>query len=196
MNEKKLIWAIVIVVLWAVFAIAAPVDHVYVSNELVDKFNLDGSLDMNFLNPGDANMCRLLAVDGTSGNVWLGCDGDLAVALFSSDGTILNFVLVGPVDGQICVDPFGNAWVTDRPTNIVRKFLPDGTYVNSYSTGGSNSGAIACDRLGNVWTANDSSQDVSKLDNNGNILNIYPLPSWAPTIAIDQLDNIWLGGGS
>ncbi|GEM_PF-3007994 len=173
-------------------AFSAPVDHVYVSNERVDKLNLDGSLDKNFRAPNSKN-CRALAVDGTSGNVWLGCSSDNYVYLFSSDGVLLNSSDGIQIGGLACVDPFGNAWFADASSNNqVRKFLSDGTYVNAYPVGGSLPNAIACDSLGNVWTVNSPSNNISKLGNDGSLLGTFPVTNTPQGIAVDSENNIWV----
>ena len=86
-----------LILLVSATARAAPVDHVYVSSKNLDKLNLDGSLDINFLDPSLAT-CRQLSVDGNNGNVWLGCENAVpltettsGVGLFTSDGVLITF---------------------------------------------------------------------------------------------------------
>jgi len=170
----------------------APVDHVYVSNNRVDKLNLDGSLDINFRSPNTEN-CRTLAVDGTSGNVWLGCSSNNDVIVYSSNGTSLDSCPgCGNMSGAtMCIDPYGNGWFGSGGTTI-KKFSPTASLLGTYDTGGSISRAIACDSLGNIWTANSSSNDISKLANDGSFIGTFPTTNVPEGIAIDGENNVWV----
>ena len=73
MNGKKLLGIVILLTLWVAQAFSAPIDHVFVSSNKLDKINLDGSLDMPFLPGSTDGVCQQITVNGDSGDVWLGC---------------------------------------------------------------------------------------------------------------------------
>lgn len=83
---------------------------------------------------------------------------------------------LGTFQGQIAVDPQGNAFVTSLAGNRIYKFNRQGTLLTSWGTSGTGNGqfsgayGVTVDDSGNVYVVDHGNERIQKFDNNGSYL--------------------------
>jgi hypothetical protein len=176
----------------------------------------DFSLSLNFTGGGgltSASGANFLALDA-SGNLWITNSGTNSVTEWNNQGAAMTpssgyttASLVSP--GAIAIDATGNAWICDQNGLTELNFLGTELMGSPFSGGGLTASGclnVAIDGSGNIWATNSNS--VAKFDNLGDPLSpasgytISTSPtdsdtvSVQPPIAIDSLNNVWVGVAS
>ena len=145
-----------------------------------------------FIHEGDgqSNYPTGVAVDPTTGDVYVADGGNDRVQKFDSDGTFLTaWGTQGTGNGQfnnltgVAVDPTtGNVYVTDL-NDRVEVFDSDGTFLTAWGSRGTGNGqfngpsGVAVDpTTGNVYVADDQNRRVQMFDSDGTFLTKRGVP--------------------
>jgi DNA-binding beta-propeller fold protein YncE len=134
-----------------------------------------------------------LAVDPTSGNLYVPNHGAGAIGVFDSSGDCLaQFAVPSPI-GVALHPTSGNLYV---PTgNSIRVLTPAGALVSDFSVAAQSSGprAVAVDSSGNFYVANG--RTAAKYNPSGAFLRVIdPNPSFG--VAVDDEDNVYVNEGT
>jgi len=94
------------------------------------------------------------------------------------------------------IDTNGNIWHAHYSSNVITKYMPDGTLYAGFpkGTGGANydRGVAVTPADNNVWVANSGGSNVSRLDNNGNLLKVIGVGSNPTGVAVDADGKVWV----
>jgi aldose sugar dehydrogenase len=123
-----------------------------------------------------------IAIDPSSGNVYVADTDSHRIQAFSSNGTfIMEYGEYGEEDGNfrspegIAVDQEGNVYVADTENNRIQAFS-NGTFLTQWGEYGNNDGefrspeGIALDQQGNVYVADTQNSRIQVFSNNGTFL--------------------------
>jgi DNA-binding beta-propeller fold protein YncE len=174
----------------------------------VTAWGSNGSGNGQFLNGG---YYVGVAVDASTGSVYVTDNGNNRVEKFTSSGTYLTqWGSFGSDNGQfkypygIAVDNSGNVYVADASNNRIEKFDSSGAYLTQWGSGASPDGrfgafGVALDGSGNVYVADPGNNRVQKFTSSGSYLTqwgssgtgngqfIYPTG-----IAVDGSGNVYV----
>ena len=145
----------------------------------VTQWGSKGSGDTQLYGPSG------VAVDRSSGNVYVADTYNNRIQKFTSDGKMVlaNWGSYGPDPGQfaypwgIAVDSSGNVYVADNYNSRIQEFSSDGkTVLANWGSKGSDPGlfnrplGIAIDPLGNVYVADTQNNRIQKFTTDGTTL--------------------------
>jgi DNA-binding beta-propeller fold protein YncE len=155
-----------------------------------------------------------IAVDPSSGNVYVADTANSRIQVFSNDGTYIsnwgkydevsrNGTLKFPQ--RIALDEQGNVYVADTANNRIQVFSNDGTYISNWGKYGRGNGSlnspqdIALDEQGNVYVADTANSRIQVFSNDGTYISnwgrygtgngSFNQPSG---IAVDQEGNVYV----
>lgn len=113
-------------------------------------------------------------------------------------GPLLNGTSWGSISRNsygICLDPFGNVWVTQSAGNVIRKYASNGTLLGGFQHGNNNAQGCVCDRTGDVWVAHSLARatTVGHIANNGTYIGNVQLDGGiSPTgVSVDGNGFVW-----
>jgi len=112
-----------------------------------------------------------IAVDQTSGNVWVSNRGDNKLYQLGPAGNVIGSYTVGSLPYHLRIDASGNAWCANWGGNSISKVTPAGVVTTTAVGGAFNPQGTALDGLGNLWVGGDNR--VFKFDANANLLATY-----------------------
>jgi tripartite motif-containing protein 71 len=122
--------------------------------------------------PGQLNQPNAVAVDGTSGSVYVADTGNNRIQKFSSSGAfLLQWGTLGTGDGQfsgpkgIAVDSAGSVYVSDTGNNRIQKFNSTGSFLAKW---GSGPGSAPTQLSGPLGLAVDSNNFLVYVADTGN----------------------------
>jgi sugar lactone lactonase YvrE len=135
-----------------------------------------------------------IAVD-SSGNVWVGDNGNHRIEEFSSSGTYLKQLSIGYSDFWMGFDKYGNMW-SNNGGEYTDKWSTTGTSLLSLSLG-YYPGGIALDTSGNVWVANGNGNTISEYTNTGTSVSSFTTSGLSALnqpagMAFDGGGNLWV----
>jgi tripartite motif-containing protein 71 len=173
-----------------------PDGNLYVAdttNERIQKLDTSG----NFLDQwGSYGDCSVVCADGqvfdpagiavnpTSGNVYVADTGNDRIEEFSSSGTFIRkWGVTGTADGNLkapkglWIDGSDNVWVADSGNNRVQKFSATGTFLAKVGTYGTGNGQLkgpsdlAIDGDGTLWVVDKSNNRSERFTTAGGYLS-------------------------
>jgi glucose/arabinose dehydrogenase/plastocyanin/uncharacterized protein YjiK len=161
-----------------------------------------------------------IAVDPSSGNVYVADTANNRIVVFSSNGTVIsNWGNYGAGNGSfisptgVAIDPSsGNVYVADTANNRIQLFSSNGTFISQL--GGqqgitkngslSHPQAITIDQQGNVYVADTASNRIQVFSSNGTFISKIPARTYGEFgtnngtftspkgIAVDQQGNVYV----
>jgi DNA-binding beta-propeller fold protein YncE len=125
-----------------------------------------------------------IAVDSSSGNVYVADTANNRIQVFSSNGTFISrFGKYGNENGTlrspagIAVDSSsGNVYVADTANNRIQVFSSNGTFISEWGEHGGGPGSfrepqgIALDQAGNVYVADTANHRIQVFSSNGTFM--------------------------
>lgn len=139
---------------------------------------------------------RGLAVDASSGEVWVANYTGDSVTHLRSDGSLrgtYNMGFLGMPSG-ITVDNQGRAWVASVFWGTVRCFYPDGTQLagSPFNVGSQPTMVVSDPETGEIWVSNKGSDTIVKLNPDGSSAGMY-FPGVTPgAIALTSEHTLWI----
>ena len=174
--------SVVLALLVAVITVVGPAPNPAAAVELPPVFSLKWGTSGS--GNGQFNSPYGVAVDSSSGNVYVVDTGNRRVQKFTSTGTYLTqWGSFGSGNGQfntptgVAVDSSsGNVYVVDTSNHRIQKFTSSGTYLTQWGTNGTGNGqfnnpwGVAVDSSGSVYVADRDSYRVQKFTSTGTYL--------------------------
>ena len=153
-----------------------------------------------------------IAVQSSSGNVYVVDTANNRIESFSSNGTFLaQFGRYGDADGRfrspqgIAVDDQGNVYVADTGNNRIQVFSSNGTFITKWGDYGGRNGSmrspegIVLNQKGNVYVADTENSRIQVFSSNGTFLTKWggygrneTQMRFPQGIAVDQQENIYV----
>jgi glucose/arabinose dehydrogenase len=156
-----------------------------------------------------------IALDTSSGNVYVADTANSRIQVFSSNGTfVASFGRIGDANGTlkspqgIAVDQQGNIYVVDTNNNRIQVFSSNGTFITKFGRYGEANGTlkspqgIAVDSSsGNVYVADTDNNRIQVFSSNGTFITKFGRYAYGagngtfnhPTgIAVDQAGNVYV----
>jgi glucose/arabinose dehydrogenase/plastocyanin len=136
---------------------------------------------------GELSGPAAIAVDSSSGNVYVADTANNRIQVFSSNGTFIskwgeygppirNGTLRSP-EGIAVDSSSGNVYVADTDNNRIQVFSSNGTFISRWGEYGGGNGmlrspeGIAVDQGGNVYVADTANNMVTKFSSNGTFIS-------------------------
>jgi NHL repeat len=139
-----------------------------------------------------------VAVQQSSGNVYVADSGNARVQKFSPGGSFIAAFGQGRLSfpTSVATDSLGKVYVGDAGNNVVVKFDSDGNFVSTIDGSGAPQGSfqslagIAVDQAGNLWVADRGTANVIEFDSKGKFLRQWNDTHGSPSaIAVDSARN-------
>src|SRR5215475_6560680 len=134
-----------------------------------------------------------VAIQASSGNVYVVDSGNARVEKFFPDGSFISAFGQGQLSSPraIATDSLGKVYVSDAGTNTVQKFDAKGNFVSTIDGTGApqghfqSLGGVAVDQANNLWVTDSSTSNVIEFDSKGTFLRQWldSCPSSGPVTA-------------
>src|SRR5262245_1204457 len=134
-----------------------------------------------------------VAIQASSGNVYVVDSGNARVEKFFPDGSFISAFGQGQLSSPraIATDTLGKVYVSDAGTNTVQKFDANGNFVSTIDGTGApqghfqSLGGVAVDQANNLWVADSGTSNVIEFDSKGKFLRQWldSCPSSGPVTA-------------
>src|SRR5262245_39795531 len=116
-----------------------------------------------------------VAIQASSGNVYVVDSGNARVEKFFPDGSFISAFGQGQLSSPrgIATDTLGKVYVSDAGTNTVQKFDANGNFVSTIDGTGApqghfqSLGGVAVDQANNLWVADSGTSNVIDLNSKG-----------------------------
>jgi DNA-binding beta-propeller fold protein YncE len=149
--------------------------------------------------PGQFQSPLGVAVQPSSGNVFVVDSGNARVEKFTPDGSFLAAFGQGRLSSPrgIAIDTMGKVYVGDAGTNTVVKFDANGNFVSTIDGSSAPQGhfqslaGVAVDQANNLWVADASTSNVIEFDSKGKFVRQWNDKNGNPSaIAVDSNNQI------
>src|SRR5919108_69739 len=136
---------------------------------------------------GNFSVLAAIAVDPSSGNVYVADTYNAEIKKFTSNGTFISkwgeYGKTGErlnAPSGIAVDPSsGNVYVADTYNAEIKEFTNNGTFISKWGSHGKNDGqlnspsGISLDESGNIYVADTGNNQISIFTNNGTFIATF-----------------------
>src|SRR5215475_14671373 len=173
------------------FALGAATAHASLLSP-VSTFGTPGSGNGQFQSPLG------VAVQASSGNVFVVDSGNARVEKFFPDGSFISAFGQGQLSSPrgIATDSLGKVYVSDAGTNTVQKFDAKGNLVSTIDGTSApqghfqSLGGVAVDQANNLWVADFNTANVIAFDSKGNFVRQWNDTHGSPSaIAVDSANS-------
>jgi DNA-binding beta-propeller fold protein YncE len=148
--------------------------------------------------PGQFQSPLGVAVQPSSGNLFVADSGNARVEKFTADGIFLAAFGQGRLSfpTSVAIDSLGKVYVGDAGTNTVQKFGASGSFVSTIDGTSAPQGhfqslaGVAVDQANNLWVADRGSGSVIEFDSKGKFVRQWSDSHGSPSaIAVDSAHN-------